>query len=188
MSQLKDYLEKLSEFIRNSKMKTKDYYYQSFEEFVLKNGQEFKSQKLTEEERKIVMGIIDRNFLDCKVKECYKNAQLLAIESDGKIQYVEGFAFGVIPIPHAWNLINGKVIDLTWCNDGNLIEKDRMRRNKRKENIILGEFYKEEYFGVIFSIEEIRKNMLKKEMFTSIIDNWEEGYPLLKSEFKLTEK
>jgi hypothetical protein len=51
----------------------------------------------------------------CKLKECYYNAQLMALDSDMK--YYEGYAVsGQLPLPvnHAWLVSNGKVIDTTW--------------------------------------------------------------------------
>lgn len=174
---IKDYLEKMAEFIKNAKM-MKEFYYNSIEEFVLKNGQEFKSQPLTEEEKKIVQELIKKEFIDCKVRQCYMNSQKLALASN-KIQYVEGFAYGVIPINHSWNLINGKVIDLTWSN-GDLLNKDKRKWKTRKEDIILGEFTNEEYFGVIIPIKLIRKKIIKDGVWDSIIDDWENRYPLLR--------
>ncbi len=179
---LEDYLKEMSQI---SRMKDPSYFYKSTEEFVLKNGQLFVSKELTEEEKKIVLDLIKDLHLDCKVKECFKNSQQLAVESDGKIQYVEGFADDIIPVVHGWNAINGKVIDLTWCDDGDLVNKSKKKWEKRKLKIVLGEFKNIEYFGVVFPVDMIRKNMLKTKQYQSLIDDWENQYPLLKQSFKI---
>ena len=169
--------------IRDSRMNN-DFFYKSMEEFVLLNGQEFKPQPLSEEERTFVVGLIEKDYIDCKVKECFTNSQKIATSND-KILYVEGFALpeNLIPVLHSWNLINGKVIDLTWCNDGDLIDKSESHWKKRKDNIILGDF-KGEYFGVIIPTKLVNKKIIKTETFGSIIDDWENGFPLLKEKWK----
>jgi len=56
-----------------------------------------------------------------KVKLCYYNAQILTLLSKGKARYFEGIGtcydarLGfLLPTPHAWNVVDGKAIDLTW--------------------------------------------------------------------------
>lgn len=180
---LKDYLEKLTKMIRGSRMNN-DFFYKSMEEFVLLNGQEFKPQPLNEEERIFVVGLIEQEYIDCKVKECFANSQKFATSND-KILYVEGFAKpeNLIPVLHSWNIINGKVIDLTWCDDGDLIDKSESHWKKRKDNIILGDF-KGEYFGVIIPTKLVRNRMIKTGTFSSLIDDWENRFPLLMKKWK----
>jgi len=54
-------------------------------------------------------------LLRAKVKECYYNAQILSLIGGFRdIKYYEGVGSWVAPVPHAWNVYQGKVIDLTW--------------------------------------------------------------------------
>jgi hypothetical protein len=60
-----------------------------------------------------------RGYRRGKVKECYRNAMLLAL-ANPELTYVEGYGFsGLIPCPHAWCATEeGRVVDPTWrAND-----------------------------------------------------------------------
>lgn len=81
---------------------TLDYY-----RFVLSKGQEFRSKPVP---AALPKGINPRRF---KVKECYYNAQMLALTHH--FRYYEGFATSIIPTEHAWVLSDdGVLLDLTW--------------------------------------------------------------------------
>jgi hypothetical protein len=185
---LREYLEAMNKFKKEqmqSEEKTKKlgYYYSSQEEFILQNGQEFKSQQLTEEEKNFVIDLINRNGIRCKQRECFANAQRLAIDSD-KIKYVEGYANpNLIPVSHAWNLFNGKVVDLTWIED--TMKKANSSPKRQKEMITLGEFSdKMEYFGVIIPTKIVCETALKNKEYNSLIDDWMNHFPLLKNKFE----
>jgi len=56
-----------------------------------------------------------------KLKLCYYNAQLLTLLTKGKARYFEGIGtdfsrkYGyLVPTPHAWNVIDNTVVDVTW--------------------------------------------------------------------------
>jgi len=62
-----------------------------------------------------------RTTLRPKVKECYYNAQLATVFGPGfirpEVEYYEGLAISfpdLPPVAHAWNLIEGKVLNFTW--------------------------------------------------------------------------
>ena len=65
--------------------------------------------------------IEDEYHIRPKPKECFYNAQQLTIFSKGKFGYCEGYAItkalGGFPLEHAWNIKDGKIVDITW-NDG----------------------------------------------------------------------
>ena len=94
-----------------------------------------------------------------KMKECFRNAYHLA-DNGRKYTYVEGYAItkGLpLPVLHAWCLTeDGKVADPTW-KDG------------------------EEYFGVSFDLNYVRKIILRRKKF-GVIDNYEMHFPLLSGE------
>jgi hypothetical protein len=54
----------------------------------------------------------DLSYLDLNVKECFRNAILIANAVEG-VKYCEGYIFFHIPIHHAWNSYHGKDFDLT---------------------------------------------------------------------------
>lgn len=102
MKIIRGYLEKVTKTKRRIRSNKK---YSCIEEFVLKNGQEFRSRN----GNKIKKG---------KMKECFRNAFHLAEDFD--LIYVEGYATcsGLgFPIFHAWCVDQeGNVYDPTWKN------------------------------------------------------------------------
>ena len=103
IEEIKHYLSITASLLKEGNFKTINGYY-NLDDFVLKNGIPFISQKLPKGYKR---GI---------VKECYTNAYRLAIDED--LVYVEGYAYsGLIPVLHAWCLDkDDKVIDPTWEN------------------------------------------------------------------------
>jgi hypothetical protein len=91
-----------------------------------------------------------------EIKQCYANAFWLANESDGKLCYVEGFSFSIIPAMHAWCVDrSGRVVDPTWRND-----PDR------------------EYIGLPLEAEWHLEYVLKYRMI-GILDDWQNQWPAL---------
>jgi len=82
------------------------------------------------------------NFFMPKVKECYYNSMMFQSET---VEYWEGWAVGIIPMPHAWNVRDGKVIDTTW----NLF--------KESDETL--------YFGICIPREFMRKTLTKQTPF-----------------------
>jgi hypothetical protein len=51
---------------------------------------------------------------DCPAGECFLNAQSAALACAG-VEYYEGIAeHGPVRVHHAWNVVNGQVVDLTY--------------------------------------------------------------------------
>lgn len=159
----------IENYLRNFKGRLEGTRFQHPDQFFLEIGRFFKPQPLTSEEVKIVKEAM--KLFRFKAKECYYNAQSLA-QKDHNIQYVEGYCFtNFFPFQHAWNTINGKVVDVTMFH-----------RNNGKP--ILGIFPESwEYFGTDFSVEEIRKMWVQRRMSFPIISyemNWQhlkDNYP-----------
>ena len=150
-------------------LKKKGYAYDGPAEFILKHGRQFQSAELTPEEREILTDVLE-NECRYKVKQCFYNAQSIGLA--GTIGYVEGYADSVgIPMEHAWNTINGKVIDMTW----------KMNNNDQPVLGVIPEGW--EYFGVELD-HELIVDMWGAGMSNNFINNWEDGYPLLKEPFE----
>ena len=101
VSQIQKYLEQIIKITKKRHCsKIGDYF--CFEEFVLRNGQFFKSQ------------ISPKSLKRGRMKECYRNALMLMLDNPSYF-YIEGYAAGIIPAMHAWCVDKkGNVIDPTW--------------------------------------------------------------------------
>ena len=123
--------------------------YSCIEDFILKNGRSFKPMPLP---KKVKRG---------KMKQCFKNAADLALDSSltpGHIElvYVEGYALNIIPVHHAWCVDReGNVYDNTWPDGG------------------------KEYYGVMFTTSFLADRLLKSKTY-GLIDQWELDWPLLR--------
>lgn len=136
------------------------YGYNSLYDYVVVCGVEFQSAPLTKEEMQVVTKAMGRRTW--RQRECFMNAQELAL-SDDRLVYHEGYAIGNVglPILHAWVAINGKVVDVTW------------RPEVFGETTWL-------YLGVPFTPEQIRVHALKTGFWASLIDDWQNDYPLIR--------
>ena len=99
-------------------------------------------------------------------KLCFMNSQrhvlthqqLCGDDDLEALWYCEGFALGVIPIHHAWLVDrSGTVLDLTWD------EPDKAT-----------------YWGVAFNTSYLRTKVIETERWLSLLDNYEQGWPLLR--------
>lgn len=95
------------------------------------------------------------------VKECFSNAQKIALFSK-RLIYCEGFAVGIIPVMHGWvvRTADSAVIETTWPELGT------------------------QYFGIAFHPEYLRRRVLETECYHSLIDDWENDWPLQATERK----
>ena len=170
-----NYMKSMLEMRNNSNLRTRPgYYYSSIEDFLKKEGTFYKSQKLTKSELEYVSKAIRDLYFTPKVKQCFFNSQMLVLsDRENKLVYSEGLGFcGLIPMLHGWVTINGKVIDLTWKTNGN------------KGEYVIGKLPKDyAYCGVKIDKGKMGKKLYKAGKSISFIDNWEEGFPLLKNKF-----
>lgn len=120
-----------------------------FYDFLLDNGKQKKTADLTSKEKSEVVACTRRRRGIRSA--CFYNAQMLTLDSCEKLTYHEGYAASEelgIPLEHAWNEFNGKVIDNTW---------------KKK---------KVTYFGVKIPIKFIRHQIVEKEKSTDMMNNF----------------
>lgn len=119
-----------------------------FYDFILANGKEFHSKPLPS---KLPSGI---NLREYKLKECYYNAQMVALLHD--LDYYEGFATSFFPTEHAWAVHGEELIDLTW---------DKVAKN--------GEEY--DYFGVHIPSDFIAKSIVRTKLSVPMLLPWIEN-------------
>jgi len=97
-----------------------------------------------------------------RLKECYLNAQMLSLLSGFRnIEYYEGIASFHFPTTHAWNVYEGKVIDLTW------------------ENLPDVKLERLQYFGVPIPTDFVRThNPVKKRVAEMLLIEYLQAYEM----------
>jgi len=139
--------------------------------YVLRKGKAYAPADLTDSELEIVMSAALRSGKQYRMKECFYNSQMLVMsDHTDQIKYVEGYGLRIIPTLHAWCTINGKVVDLTWRTDAVEV--------RRFDNRFWGRF-DGEYFGVEIDKAYIARIMVKDRVAKSLLDDVENGWPLL---------
>lgn len=171
--ELKDYLDNFSKLMDRSSSISRNngYHYRSLYHFATEEMKHYKPQHLTSAEKAIVMRAIKYLGFTPQVKQCFYNSQMLAInDPTDTIKYVEGYGKCIIPTLHGWCEINGKVIDLTWKNDS--------------EEYILGHFDDiRAYAGVVFPTKYFSKIMMKTGYCTTLIEDYERDFPVMKNKW-----
>ena len=143
-----DYLKVTSEFIRNNLPEgspQREWDFINMDDFILRKGTAWMN--------------IDRNhsYGQGEMKECFFNAHRVAMHHG--LRYVEGYAAGIIPVFHAWNLTEeGVVVDTTW-DDGKA------------------------YFGVELPLWYANRIMMERERY-GVLDAWEIKWPLITGEHR----
>ena len=170
------------------------YKYQDQESLLLAEGQEFDAvyEPFTNKEHDYLYQVIKRIRRTWHFGECFMNAFILADWPDSEIRYVEGLATNsTIPMNHAWGVFNGKVIDLTWIHqsfyDEDDHEKMRLKHNRMRAPakllVRMDSLRKDpevQYVGVYIPVESLYKGMMRQRVYYSILQDWEEKWPLQK--------
>lgn len=162
--------------------KPKGYKYDSMYSAVLAEGCAFSDEPLTaDDESELVKAL--RPYLKLshpKVRECFSNALRLAIaarEVGVTLKYAEGFGEHLIHTGHAWGAFRGRPIDVTWrehSRDGRFsIEAvlERIRYNIRSSA----------YVGFVVPLDYVRKLVVSKGYYCSVLDNFEDRWPFVRS-------
>ena len=166
------------------------YNYLCMEDFVIDRGQFMVPNYLTDDELELVTNSVERaaSYFNCScyTKECYYNAQVLAMINP-EFVYHEGYANAITPMLHAWVTLNGKVIDVTWRNSGAtpLGERTSIPLGEDGDDLDerrLGGFGERvTYCGVAFTSEQLLEH-IDLDHGGPMIDRWEDGWPVLKME------
>lgn len=137
--------------------------YLCMEHWVLEHGYFWEQQPLTKRLK------TDYDLKMGPIKMCYANSYDVACENPEVMVYVEGFASGIMAFNHAWNTISTEprpnMVDLT------------LRDEHRQEL----DMPKPSYFGVPFDLDYVTE-VIEKKGRMGTIDNWKEGWPLLRND------
>lgn len=92
----------------------------NIEGFVLRHGTMFEHVELDADENAVVddaLTLARRLYGNFEPKQCFANSQRIVLcDQAKKLAYVEGYAIIdgiVLPLPHAWVTIKGKIVDVT---------------------------------------------------------------------------
>ena len=156
------------------------------EEYVLANGvQMTSSEPLTEEQHKYLKMLT--GAIECLPKQCYYNAQMMTLADNyhetQRVKYHEGFVWtGFMPILHAWITLDDKIVDVTLSTDPESTQRFFDGEPPREDLMdrVLGLIPDEwEYMGVPMESEYVVGILLENMESRSLIDNWQDGWPLL---------
>ena len=151
--------------------------------YVLRKGKPAESSTpLTDEQMDYLLELAGCE--DMEAKQCYYNASVLLLRDFGakRLKYYEGYMLleGLtFPILHAWLELDGKLVDVT------LQRLDSEDRLEDLSDRVLGVIPPHlQYYGVPIDSQLLLDNLLEKEVSFSIIDNYDDHWPLLKNRKK----
>jgi hypothetical protein len=90
--------------------------YANAESLVLALGRRWPQGDFTQEERDYIRECVQRAGFTPQLGCCFENTRrILALgDVDRRLTYCEGFASAGIPYHHAWLLLDGRPVDVTW--------------------------------------------------------------------------
>jgi len=105
-----------------------------------------------------------RRRIQPEEQQCYRNAQMAAIEGEPNVVYCDGMALpsGLIPVWHAWVLVDGLVWDPTW----------ELLGDRRPDDVA--------YLGTDLATTIVCEAIVAHQEHSSIVDDWQRRWPLLR--------
>jgi hypothetical protein len=158
------------------------YKYNSFEAYVLAQGQPYPSASIPAARKKQILEHIKTHRMRFPIKQCYANCLEFVLTAPlPGVTYVEGFATGyLLPIHHAWLSVDGMVFDPTL----RLKHKPELTRDSLATNRIWGGLGEREYIGVEFAdTQMLARRAVETELLQSVIDDWQNDWPALKGAY-----
>jgi hypothetical protein len=136
-----------------------------FYDYLIEHQNSGKLEPLNKEEREFLKESL-RGWRP-KAQCCFQNAQTLATRyHTGRIKYHEGVIItGDLPVPldHAWNSINGKLVDVTLAANNRKFKREAKKAGEEYEPRVYS------YCGVIFSNTDIHKAQLKSGVYANVL-------------------
>jgi hypothetical protein len=162
--------------------------YQSQEALVAAEGMAYSNEPLTPEEKRELKKLLAAHlkYNRPKVKECYMNAYRLAKTAERMgipLLYAEGFGHNLIHTGHAWGSYHGKPIDLTWRELDDRAYSVKAVLERIEKNI-----QGNGYVGFTVPISYLEALQLKHRIYCSAMDNWKDGWPLVRKGLAALEK
>lgn len=168
---------------------TEDFNYSSVADYVLDQGEDHSaaSSSLDAEELAYLTSVARKTGLRFEPKLCFHNTMNLIIyDGDDRLTYCEGYAYsGILAVHHGWIRMGTKVIDLTRSTRRESAEEfwNGVPARRNIADRVLGVVPAGwQYLGVEFKSSDVLGYMHALEQTGSLIDNWQQGYPLFKKE------
>jgi len=159
------------------------YKYRSMEEAVVSEGHSFSDVPLSPSEEKPLRNVL-RFMLRRErpqTKQCYMNAFNLChaarmVEAGMGLTYSEGFGEHMIAAGHAWGSYLGRAIDVTWRES----YKDTRYSVDAVLNRVRWNIVNCSYYGFEVPWDYVQKLVMRKRVYLSVLDNWEDRWPVVK--------
>ena len=158
--------------------------YHCLADYVLDRGAAFDSAMLTTEERAVVFSAAKQCGILFEPKQCFHNAMMLTMfDGTNTIEFCEGYALtgSGMAVHHAWNVINGKVVDLTRSLREEAVDEFLAGTPPQADLLdrVMGEYPATwGYLGVCFNRNQVQTYMTKNEQTGSLIHDHSRGFPL----------
>ena len=158
----------------------------SQEQYVLDEGTQMAStEPLTDEQCSYLKRIT--GAIECLPKQCFYNAQMMTLADSyhetQRVKYHEGYVFtGIMPVLHAWVTLDDKIVDVTLSTDPESTQRFFDGEPPREDLMdrVLGVIpVGWDYIGVPMESEYVVGILLENMESRSLIDNWQDGWPLL---------
>jgi len=153
------FLESMRNLRNTNGMVQRGFAYDCVEDWLLQHGKQMAppSQRTPAEMNRLRRL---RKHVRPKLKQCFANCQSALLSIDDNLTYCEGYVLSVIPIYHAWLILDGTLWDPT-------LE-------------LLPGHQPTTYFGATFPFTVVESMMCARNTYGPLLDNWEQRWPLLR--------
>ena len=158
----------------------------TMEGYVLEKGLAMASSQPLTDDQYNYLGVIT-GMIECLPKQCFHNAQMMTLADSyrvrQRVKYHEGYVFkNISPVLHAWVTLDDKIVDVTLSTDPESAQRFFAGESPQEDlrDRVLGVIPEGwEYLGVPMETDYVVSTMMKNQESRSLIDNWQDGWPLL---------